>query len=177
MADPTNPEWKTLDLIWDMLEADADFAAAVPSDSRIKYTNTTDRTIEPEDGLAADFPRVRVRLVGSHPWPYRTSNGSCNVLRWAIDIESGDQRMATTDANKFSDVKFAIYRALARWKTYLYDFTWDSNAYPCGVRMFKHLDTTDMVGPNERAKTPVGWTSVWLGEGELWFTTSDIVSA
>lgn len=175
VAEPVTPEWTLGDLFWDMLEADPVFAAAVPEDSRIKYTSTTKRTIEPHDGHAADFPRVRVRMIGSHPWHWRTTNGCCNVMFWQVDIESGDRRMSTSDANKFDDVKFAIYRAMSRWKDYLWDFTWGDDDNPGKVRRFISVETGDTVGPNQEADSPLGWTSVWRGEMEVWYTTSDLV--
>jgi len=174
MADPTNPEWRFVDLFWDMLEAETLFTNAVAADSRIKYTDLTKRTIEPDGGHAADYPRVRVRKTGSRPRAYRTSNSSCIIINWAVDIESGDRRMSTEDANKFADVKFAIYKSLSRWKTYLSSFTWGDNT--AGVSRFVSKETQDVIGPNRGSRSPIGWTSVWQGEAELWFTTSDIVS-
>lgn len=163
-----------MNLFWEMLEDNDSFCAAVKEDNRIKYTNTNDRTIEPDYGHAADFPRVRIRFLGSKPWPYRTSNGCCDVLRWAIDVESGDRRLANTDENKIQDIKFAIYQALSTWKTYLYDFYWHGNW--AGVRRLIHENTEDQIGPNATAATPLGWTTVWTGFGELWYQTSDITA-
>jgi hypothetical protein len=175
MSNPDNPLWQVYNAMWTLLEADTDFTTAVPEDNRVKYTDTTDRAIELDGGLTSDFPRVRIRPLEGRPWAYRTSNSSMIVMRWSVEIESADRRLATEDVSKFFDVWFAIYRATTRWKDTIWDFTWDTDK-PASVRRFRAMQTRDEVGENKYTNTPVGWVSVWHGETDVWFDTSDLTA-
>lgn len=168
-----NPLWQVYNALWSLLESDSDFTTAVPSMNRIKYTSTIDRHPDKDSALDEDFPFVRIRSLGSEPRAHNTSSSSIIDMRWSIEVFSGDQRLATADANKISDVSWAIYKALVNWKAYVYDFTWDGKDFK--VRHCKAVEVKDSLSDDELHLTQIGWKSVWIGETTVWFTTTDLI--
>jgi len=175
MSNPQNPLWQVYNALWTLLEADAAFCLAVPAMNRIKYTDTTDRHPDKDNALDADFPMVRIRCLGGRPRAHRTSNSSMIELRWTIEIYTGDQRLATHDKTKVFDVSWAIWKALINWQTYLYDFTWNGNTFI--VRYCRAAEITDELSHEDIQRKQLGWRSVWTGDTDVWFTTTDLTLA
>lgn len=169
-----NPLWQVHNALWTLLESDSDFTTAVKSMNRIKYNSTTDREPDKKSASSDDFPMVRIRCIGGTPRAHRTSNSSTLSLHWAIEILSGDQRLATQAYNKSFDVQWAVYKALVNWKSYLYDFTWDSNDFK--VRYCRAHKSEDTLTNEDLQRNQRGWQSIWTGETEIWFTTTDMTS-
>jgi len=168
-----NPLWQVHNALWSLLESDSEFTTAVPSMNRIKYTSTTDRYPDKDNTLDADFPCVRIRCIGGVPRPHRTSNSSMIELKWSIEVFSGDRRFSD-DAQRFMDVWWAIYKALVNWQAYLYNFTWDGNAFK--VRYCRASEVEDRLTKQELHYRQNGWQSVWIGDTDIWFTTTDLTS-
>lgn len=169
MANPTNPLWQVYHKLWQLLESDGDFVAAV-GDHTVKYTDLTDRRPKRDVGLTADFPRVELAPAGLSAKAHRTSNGSSLLARWAVIVHVGDQRL-----DQFFDVTFPIYKALANWQSLLDEtFTYDQGTFH--VCRCKLLNSED-VAPNVRSSEgPKGWSCVWAGETEIWFNSTELTS-
>lgn len=167
-----NPIYQVLDALWDLLEADALFTLAVPSMNRIKYTSTVNRNPDLDNSLNEDFPCVRIRQVGMRPRLHRTSNSSMIELKVSIEVFTGDRRFATLHKNRLNDVEFAIFKAMANWQTYLYDFTW--NGVTFSVRYCRPSETKSDIEAAEIQFKQTGWKSIWLGDIDIWFATSDL---
>ena len=167
-----NPLWQVHNALWSLLEADAAFCLAVPEMNRVKYTSTVDRHPDKDNALSADYAMVRIRQTGMKPRPHRTSNSSMIELKFSIEVYTGDQRFATDDKRKFSDVQIAIYKAFVNWQDYLYDFEW--SGIPFYVRFCRALEVTDELSRDDLHKKQLGWKSAWLGEMDIWFETSDL---
>lgn len=165
-----NPFHQVHDALWNLLESNSDFTAAVPSMNRIKYTGTLDPRPDKDNAEYADYPMVRIRSLGFDVKAFDTSNSSRALAYWSIDVYSGDQRFAMPDKKKFFDVQWGIYQALLDWKNYIYDFTWDGTAFK--VRTCRALKAEDQF--QHDPYSTLGWTSVWRGVTDIWFTTDTL---
>ena len=160
-----NPLWQVHNALWSLLEADAAFCLAVPEMNRIKYTSTTERHPDKRNSLDKDYAMVRIRSTGMKPRAHRTSNSSMLELKWAIEVNTGDQRFAMIDKTKFMDLQFAIFKALVNWKSYLYDFTWSGT--PFYVRFCRALEVTDALSTEDLQKRHLGWQAAWACEMDI----------
>lgn len=155
--------------IWDMLEAKTEFTTLVPVGNRIKYTNTTGNRAPGKDTLSdASVPQVAVVAAELDPHLQRTSTGSSLVALWEIKIASGDQRFAME-----FDVSWAIYRAMEDWDTHLMPLEWKGEDF---VRAARPLKTKVQLGNPEADRGIKGWSSVWVGEVRMWFSTAQLAS-
>ena len=161
----TNPIRLLHAALWNILQNQADFVAAVPAGNRIKYTGTA-RAPEKDTLSSADYPQVRIVARGVRPHLHQTSSGSSLTILWAIEISSGDQRSRT-----LFDVEWSIYRAMVDWETHVTAVIWN------GIELVKSCRLvavkTDLGDPQvDRGNR--GWSAVWAGETELWITTGDL---
>jgi len=164
MSNLTSSIWQVTDAVWNMLEANAAFAALVPSDNRIKHTDTTDRNPGQDTRAEADFVSVAIIPAGTRPWAYRTSNGSMLTLTLRFDVHVGDRRI-----HLWSEPCEAIYKAFTTWQTYLRNQSWQGDDFRvCRCRLFDMQDTLD----TDHAMT--GWISLMRAEIDIWYQSTDI---
>ena len=162
----TNPIRLLYSALWDILEAQSDFASAVPALNRIKYSEDP---IPPErkDTLSsADYPDVRIMARGFQSHHHRTSSSSSLAVLWEIQVSSGDQRFGT-----LFDVLWYIYRAMEDWEARVTGVVW--NGEPL-VNSCRTLQAQWKLGDPELDRGNKGWSTVWAGATELWITTGDL---
>lgn len=167
----SNSTWLVYNALWTILEASSSFTTAVHADNRIKYTDTSDREPDRHTSTYKDFPAVRIRPLGLGPHAHRTSNSSMKSLRWAIDVFSGEQRLAE-DVDAIADVDDAIYNAMVNWKTTMSTFTHAAHGFVvpwCGM-----LEAETGLTQDEYQTTQRGWKTVWIGETDVWFQTTSL---
>ncbi len=154
--------------IWTMLEAKTEFTGLVLTGNRIKYTNTVGNRAPDQDVATSVGPRVRVAHTGFIPHLFRVTGGSSLVIRWEIEIASGDQRFATE-----LDVTWAIFRAMTGWATHIQTLTWKGETF---ARLYRpQKDDAEIMDVNVNRGIK-GWSSLWTGEAELWFSTTQLAS-
>ena len=153
--------------IWEMLEDKYEFTQLVPVGNRIKYTGTK-RAPDKDTVDPASLPQVRVIAAGLKPHLFRVTSGSSLVIRWEIQVASGDQRFATE-----MDVAWAIYRAMTGWATHIMALKWKDETF---ARLHRPLEVETDLGNPEADRGIKGWSSVWAGEVEMWFSTTQLAS-
>ncbi len=155
--------------IWEMLEAKTEFTNLVKIGNRIKYTNTTgDRAPDKDTVSDADLPQVRVTHTGIIPHLFRVTGGSSLVIRWETEVASGDQRFATE-----LDVAWAIYRAMTGWATHIQTLTWKDETF---ARLYRAQENDADFMKVNADRGISGWSSLWTGEVEMWFSTTQLAS-
>jgi hypothetical protein len=162
----TNPIRLLYSALWDILEAQSDFAAGVPAGNRIKYSETP-RPPDPKDTLStADYPNVRLVARGLQSHHHRTSNSSTLAVLWEIQVSSGDTRFQT-----LFDVEWWIFRAMAGWEAQVTDVKWEGKEL---VNSCRTLEAETELGDPKLDRGNRGWSTVWAGVTELWITTADL---
>lgn len=154
--------------IWDMLEAKTEFTNLVTAANRIKYTNTTGNRAPDKDVATSVGPQVRVLAVGLNPHLFRTSTQSSLIVRWEIQIASGDQRFAID-----FDLSWAIYRAMTGWATHIQALTWKGEKF---ANLHRPMEVETELGDPQADRGIKGWSSVWVGEVRMWFSTTQLAS-
>ena len=172
-----DPILQTVEAVWDCLENDGDFDAAVPAFCRIKYT-TDDRNPDKPGLLTADAPQVRVLLTGLEFAVQSSSSSSTIKVSFAIEVKPGDRRL-----NQVTPIAWAIYRAMTRWETYLKQVTWRGQAI---LKRFNSAQADVHYRPGaiparqaqgvKSEVEPAGWQAVFQGMAELWIRRSDLQS-
>lgn len=161
----TNPIRLLHAALWNILQNQAEFAAAVPVGNRINYTGTA-RAPDKDTLSSADYPQVRILARGLRPHLHRTSSGSSLTILWVIEISSGDQRFRT-----LFDVEWYIYRAMVDWEAHVTAVVWNGKEL---VKTCRPVAVKTALGDPQVDKGNVGWSAVWAGETELWITTGDL---
>lgn len=151
-----------------LLQANSDLIALVPDGRRWVGWIGSSRAPEVDEGLSpADYPRVRIVPVKIKPHLQRTSNGSSLDVIWQMQVATGDQRLQT-----LLDIEWAVYRALLTWETYLRDsLRWSGKEF---VKLARPLETETNLNDRKQNRGTRGWSAIWTGETQLWFTTSDL---
>ncbi len=175
LAENNNPFRLAHAALWTLLEANTDFTSLVPSANRLKYTSTSQHYPDIYDVVnKGNCPAVRIiqsnilpTRYSSEGMHYNTSNSSFVTLRFEVQILTGRQSLLDV-----LDVAWTIYRALVTWTTYLKtNVTWTSKE--C-VSNCTPRETKESLTNHELNRGLRGWTSVWVGDVEMYFTTSDL---
>lgn len=163
-----NPLWEVHDAIWTMLEASTDFTTEVPDGNRVNYTES-DFSPEKHNLAAADVPQVMVRQAGMELGERVASNATHVVLKFEVLVHTGQQPI-----DRLLDVQWAVFRALLEWETYLQDaLTWGGENY---VRNADMISTEDSVTNKDLHRNLKGWTSVWAGLVDCWFSNAALIA-
>jgi len=162
----TNPIRLVYSALWDILEAQTDFATAVPSGNRIKYTSTSIPPDAKDTLSTADYPEVRILARGLRAHHHRTSNSSSLEILWEIQVSSGDRRFQT-----LFDVEWYVFQAMTDWQAHVAAVAW--NGHPL-VNRCRTVEAQANLGDPRRDRGNLGWSSVWAGFTELWITTADL---
>lgn len=172
----TNPIRLLHSAIWTILEANNTLChpttGLVKPGNRIKYSGTAATALEKDVVTAADLPEMRVLSGGYRPHLQQTSSSSKLTILWLIQVTSG--------AITFEDgmeVDWEILRAMADWETYLSTLTFASKRFvtlsrPLVVKA--QLEDSGRGRGQDSSRGIRGWRTVWAGETQLDFTTSDI---
>ena len=87
-------------------------------------------------------------------------------MRWEVQVATGDQSMVSV-----LDVMWTVYCALSKWQTYLSTLSWNSKTF---VHRSMPRETEERMGRKELNQGLKGWTSVWVGDTDMHFTTTDL---
>lgn len=169
---PTNPTPNPFtlihDKIWEVLEADAQFAALVKVGNRVKYNSSTDADPIKQSVVTDDMPEVAVTFNGNIANIHETSSSSKFIITFQLIINTGDFR-----ANeKLLAILWVIYKNIITWRTQFATLEFS------GERFLKRVDCKTVAAgqsdPN-RNRSIKGWTAVCDLEFEVHLTTSNIV--
>jgi len=155
--------------LWNLLIADPDFAALVPKGNRIKYEDERDRNKpqpEKENIAPADTPEVRIIPLGYRANLFADSAQSQITAKWAIQIATGRQK-----TKHLYDVIWSIIRAMSRWDETMANLEWMGTTYVKSCRALESQSTLDDRRANRGLR---GWSTVWMGETDCWFTRSSL---
>lgn len=164
MSYATSSIWQIIDKVWDMLEANTDFATLIPSANRVKYTDTINRRPDLDVPAESDYPRLTIQPGDIEPHAYGTSNGSWFTLKLHLLLDVGDRRI-----HLWSEPVEAIYKAFTTWKTYLFEKTWAGDDFNvCFCRLM--ADENSM----KEDRSTAGWHSAAVAEIDVWYQSTDI---
>ncbi len=166
MAVEKSPLEKVYDAIWQMLETSSYFTALVPVGSRVKYDGTVVYQARDQCSEAEDF-QVRVVCRRVKPHLQATSNGSFLKTVWVIEVNTTYQ-----GTSPLFNISWAIYRSLLRWEQSLRDgLYWNERQF---VNLCRPLAARTKLGDRELNRGIRGWVTVWGGEVDMHFKTSDM---
>jgi hypothetical protein len=151
-----------------MLEARADFVGLVREGNRIRFDSSSDRSPIKGNVSTADLPEVILTSVGGTLNLIDTSSTSKVTRIYQFIISTGDLRLS----EYLLPVEWAIFRAMANWRTELTALEWN------GRRFVKHLRvTTGSEGESnpELNRGIKGWSALWTIEVDMHFVTNDLV--
>jgi hypothetical protein len=161
----SDPISQVYDALWALLEDSRELCSMVDVGNRKKYSG--EGTPEKEQVATADFPEIRIVPVATTPHTQRTSSTSTMLVKFRIEVASGDQRI---DAGLFP-IEWEIYRAMARWASVVTSLEWNEKAY---VITAKATSVQDGLAPANLMRGILGWVALWECEVELFFTTADL---
>jgi hypothetical protein len=161
----TNPISQVYAGIWTMLEANSDFTSLVRAGNRIKYVDgnmaATKQTLSDND-----TPQVAVMPLGLSPHLDKSSSTSYLGTLWSIELVSG-----TVKTETLSQLDWAIYRAMADWRTHLSALTWNSRTF---VSLFRPMKVDNDFELRRKLRVPEGWNALWTGECQMWFQSTEV---
>lgn len=161
-----NPITQVHRAIWTCLEARADLMALVKVGNRIKLTDRTRPPARKFQLRRGDLPELRVERVATVPQEARVTSKDYLGMIWQMQLSTGNR----VD-DDLADVEFAVYRAMQAWRTYIKTLTWKSKLFVSSVTMVKAPVSLDNQKANRGKR---GWSAVWTGQVDMWFTPSDI---
>jgi len=172
-----NPFWDLHDGIWDLLEdtstatdllaAGKHFTNLIESRNRIKFTGDSREPIR-QVTSTADRPEAMVWATQTRVRDRRASNADSIALQWEVIVRTKHQSFGI-----LFDLQWAVIRQLVNWDSLKTTVKWGSE-YP--VKIFDILTSEDSLinrGLNQNLK---GWTSVWQGYTELWFSHANLIA-
>jgi hypothetical protein len=163
-----NPLMMCLERTWDLLEADTTFDGLVVAGSRIKFTPSEKRGPIKHQVGDADLPEVRIDIKGGATGR-PDSNHSSFTLQLLVRVATG-QKVAVDNLA----VIWAIWRALGNWENDMQTLTWEVD----GSKFVKRANQLQMemtMDNREANRSMIGWSTVWMGEVEMWFQTDLLV--
>ncbi len=163
-----NPLMMVLERTWDLLEADTAFKALVVAGSRIKFTPSEKRSPIKHQVADADLPEVRIDTKGGATGR-PDSTFSSFTLQLLVRVSSG-QKVAVDNL----DTVWAIWRALGDWENDMKALTWEVDGSEF-VKRANQLQMEMTMDNREANRSMIGWSTVWMGEVEMWFQTNLLV--
>ena len=166
MAD-VNPFQQVYEGLWALLNANAGFVSLIPTGNQINYDGTR-RNPEKRAIQPADLPEARLLMrPGGKLWEYRTSNGSSVTQLFDVQVSTGEKPLTV-----LFDVEWEVYRAFADWMSVLEILTWNDEDF---VKKCKLLEiSSQTLDSEEHNRSQYGWSTVWSGEVEMWFSTESL---
>ena len=163
--------------LWDLLEADTDFAALVPAKNRIKYVGT-DALKYPEAGSrqADGYPQVTIQPAsGSVHYLYASCAADKLHERFQVMVWTGAKPASYLQGSRYQGlfpVKWCIYKAMrAGLLTIGTSVTLTGYevhvAYMGGGGNETQLGSPRIEGQNAPVKS-MGWNLAWQGDFEIW---------
>lgn len=150
--DPNNVFTKTEAALWDLLEADALFAATIPAANRVKFH--VDGASDPELDVrqSSDMPWFKIMPVSSVT-PHRSSNGTGWMKSYGLFVSTGDWR---THAG-INVIEYAVLAAFER--TALTSLSGVSEVI--NVTLQGGDAAKSMNQPEDNGASPDGWTGLF----------------
>lgn len=151
--------------LWTLLEANATITTEVKPGNRIKYI-TTKREPEKRDATSDDYTELKVVPVSSLPKLSASSSTDDWDVTWQIRVATAEQPLQTV-----LDIQWEIFQALAKWKATMDTLTYNGKGF---IKKAMAKRTTMTLDDSNENRAIRGWTAVWTGETELFFTLSDL---
>lgn len=171
-----DPYTKVARALWALLRSEPTFASLVAVGNRVDFTGDMRRPMKPQVA-DADLPEVRIVISQSVPSVPNTSDTANDVVRFDIQVASGDMRLQ----EQHFPIRFAILKALAwnlvRQTTDL--LTWRGQSFVSAIRPVTIAEGSDasVFARSVREDGTRGieaWSSVWSIEADLWFALTEL---
>ena len=154
--------------LWQLAESSMAFTSLVRLGNRIKFNDPTWQDPEKAEVSEGDLPEVVLMASQSGGNLHSTSSTSDITVTFDWVISTGD--VSVTRA--ILPVLFAVYAAMANWKTGLDVLTWNGKTFVKNANMNQaNLGMSDV----ERNRGIHGWSSIWSVELHCVFTTQDLM--
>jgi len=168
-----NPFTLVFDALWSILENSPQFNADVKVSNRI-HLNITNKTDPLKQQIQdSDLPEVILTTAGaSSVGLFTTSSTSKIVKRYQFLISTGDPRV-----NQYlNQVQWDIYCCFTGWQSILGGLIWPVGSGRNFVKRADLVDNEEGLSNTERNRGVVGWSSIWTGEVEMHFASSDLIN-
>lgn len=162
----TDPFTLVYSALWDMLEANAEFADMVKVGNRIRFDIEKRGVLKP-DVSTADLPEVILTTFGGSLNLIDTSSSSKVTRFYQIVISTGDLRLA----EYLNPLEWAIFRAMVGWRTTLGALRWKDKSF---VKRANVTTGSEGESDPERNRGIKGWSALWTIEVEMHFATADL---
>jgi len=150
------------DALWALLEADADFVAAVPARFRIKPSGTSIGNADTLNRMHGFAPWVEILVTDSKPQPDADSSAWRWEVTWAIVTKSNRQR-----TNQILDLQWYVYKAMKGWETYL-----KTAVTVGGLEIVNNCLPLETTAARKQLQNTEGWEVLWSCWTDLWFSRS-----
>lgn len=182
-----DPLTKAYEILWQILESNPNFVAMVKPHNRIKYTDdaitgvSAPRYPERDSRQPQEYPQVKIEAVGGASDMYCSSDGTRIQERFQILVNTGDRRLCYTKDGIYQGLfplQWTILRAMMSWETYLRPQTWNGKVFVHHCSVSNRQEKIDNPRLDEQKATvrDAGWSVVWQGDLELWFTSADMTA-
>lgn len=167
-----DPFVQTYNALWDLAENSQQLTDLVKPANRIKFNQSGPPNRHPikTQVSQADLPELVLVSTGLEASMHSTSSSSSCIRRFEWIISTGD--MVIVD--KLLPVEWAIFAAMAAWKTTVSVLTWN------GLSFNKRMDITSVdngLTDPSRNRGVQGWSALWRCEIEMHFATRDLITA
>lgn len=167
-----NPFTLVFDALWSILENSPQFTSDVKPGNRIHLNLTNLPNALKQQISDSDLPEVILTTAGaSSIGLFTTSSTSRIVKQYQFLISTGDQRVQ----NYLNQVQWDIFCCFTGWQSLLGGLIWPVGSGRNFVKRADLVDNQEGLQDSDRNRGNVGWSSIWTGEVEMHFSTSDLI--
>jgi hypothetical protein len=165
VADANNPLWLVYQELWKILRANAGYTALVKTE--IDYFDDNEKFPQRKDTYTtSDFPAVKIVPGGFPPGLDASSCSAIGSMKWQIQIATGEQ-----SAKADLDLEWQIVVAMSKWLASLHALRWNEKQFVGKCALGDSSETLEDKRENRGIR---GWSAVWTGQTQLYFTTADL---
>lgn len=155
------------DGLWAVLEANADFIAAVPEQNRIKFSGD-DRSPVKDKLQTADYPDVRISMRMLTVRETGASNTEIDRVRFTVELATGDQRLTARAFPIVWAIRQAMFAGSASMAAI--EFNSKTNWILCPEPGNVEFGISD----DREARGSIGWAAIVSVELQLVFSNADL---
>lgn len=166
-----NPFTLVFSALWSILENSPQFVADVKVGNRIHLDITNKpNTLKPEI-QDSDLPEVILITAGASNIGLLTTSSTSKIIkRYQFLISTGDPRVQ----NYLNQIQWDIYACFTGWQNLLGQLIWPVGSGRNFVKRADLVDCEEGLSNSDRNRGIPGWSSIWTGEVEMHFATSDL---
>jgi len=152
--------------LWDLLEDDKTLKSMVRLGNRIRLTGD-DRNPIKEKYATEDLPEIIVFPRRILPNTHKGSNFCFIEEELSVEVRTGNVNLVD-----LYPLKWAVYRASTRWKTFLSSLKWRNLSFVLDVDLISSDDASLTEATTRRL---TGWSTLWVFRTRMKFPKNIII--